>query len=284
LNQLYFPAGLYVTDDQTIYIADWFNNRIVEWKIGETSGKVVAGGNGKGNRNDQLHFPTDVIVDKNRDCFFICDTGNKRIVQWPRGNAQNGTTIITGVMSYGLTIDDNGFLYISDHEKDEVRRWQVGDVQGKLVAGGNGRGDRFDQFHCPVSVFVDRDHSVYVSDYRNQRVVKWAEKATQGTLIADCRRLARTSSDYFFPRGIIVDEFGSIIVADATNNQIVCWQKDKIEGTIVIGSQLRDSKPDQLNHPIGLSVDLDGNLYVCEHQNHRVQMFTIDMRAPLHSS
>lgn len=283
MNQLYFPAGLCITEDQTIYIADWFNSRIVEWKIGEKSGTVVAGGNGDGNRNEQLHFPTDVIFDKNRDCFFICDTGNKRIVQWPRRNAQIGTTIITGVTSYGLAMDENGFLYISDHEKDEVRRWQVGDVQGKLVAGGNGRGDRFDQLHCPVSVFVDRNHSVYVSDYRNERVVKWVKNATQGILIACCKRLAKASSDHFHPRGIIVDQFGSVIVADATNHQIARWQKNQTEGTVIIGSRLRNSKPDQLNHPIGLSVDLKGNLYVCEHQNHRVQMFKID-RASLHSS
>ncbi|CAF5180672.1 unnamed protein product, partial [Rotaria sp. Silwood1] len=45
-NQLYWPYGLYVDDDQTIYIADCYNHRIVEWKSGATNGNVVAGGNG----------------------------------------------------------------------------------------------------------------------------------------------------------------------------------------------------------------------------------------------
>ncbi|CAF5162236.1 unnamed protein product, partial [Rotaria sp. Silwood1] len=43
-NQLNSPWGLYVYDDQTIYVADCWNHRIVEWKSGATNGKVVAGG------------------------------------------------------------------------------------------------------------------------------------------------------------------------------------------------------------------------------------------------
>ncbi|CAF2808597.1 unnamed protein product [Rotaria sp. Silwood2] len=38
-NQLGGPRGLYVDDDQTVYVAAFFNNRIVEWKRGATRGK-----------------------------------------------------------------------------------------------------------------------------------------------------------------------------------------------------------------------------------------------------
>ncbi|CAF4327262.1 unnamed protein product, partial [Rotaria sordida] len=56
-NQLYWPFGLVVDDDQTIVIADYANHRIIQWKMGDTNGQVVAGGNGKGNRLDQLNYP-----------------------------------------------------------------------------------------------------------------------------------------------------------------------------------------------------------------------------------
>ena len=32
------------------------NHRIVEWKIGAINGKVIAGGQGQGNRLDQLYY------------------------------------------------------------------------------------------------------------------------------------------------------------------------------------------------------------------------------------
>ena len=55
LNQLYYPWGLDIDDDnQSIVIADYWNHRIVEWKMGASHGKVIAGGRGKGSRLDQL--------------------------------------------------------------------------------------------------------------------------------------------------------------------------------------------------------------------------------------
>jgi hypothetical protein len=44
-------------------------------------GQVVAGGNGKGNRMDQLNKPTDVIVDKKTNSLIIADTENNRVVR-----------------------------------------------------------------------------------------------------------------------------------------------------------------------------------------------------------
>ena len=71
INQLNWPHGLYVDDDQTIYVADRENHRIVAWKYGATSGQVVAGGNRQGNGANQLNSPWDVIVDKERDSLII---------------------------------------------------------------------------------------------------------------------------------------------------------------------------------------------------------------------
>ncbi|CAF5135319.1 unnamed protein product, partial [Rotaria sp. Silwood1] len=69
-NKFLWPYGLYVDDDQTFYVADRGNHRIVEWKYGATNGKVVAGGNGA----HQLNHPRDVIIDKESDSLIISDT------------------------------------------------------------------------------------------------------------------------------------------------------------------------------------------------------------------
>ena len=83
LNQLSFPQGIYVDHQQQhIYIADRYNHRILKWRLGENNGEIVAGGNGKGNRIDQLNQPFDVIVDENNKSLIICDCGNRRVVRW----------------------------------------------------------------------------------------------------------------------------------------------------------------------------------------------------------
>ncbi|CAF4371713.1 unnamed protein product, partial [Rotaria magnacalcarata] len=84
-NQLYYPFGLFIDDNQTVVIADFENNRIIQWKNGDTTnGQVVAGDNGQGNGLNQLHMPSDVLVDNETDSVIICDWGNQRVVRWSR--------------------------------------------------------------------------------------------------------------------------------------------------------------------------------------------------------
>ena len=74
VNQLSHPYGLDVDDDnQSIVIADLGNHCIVEWKMGASNGKVIAGGRGRGDRLDQFNYPTDVLIDKETNSLFICD-------------------------------------------------------------------------------------------------------------------------------------------------------------------------------------------------------------------
>jgi hypothetical protein len=49
LQQLCYPGGLVVDDDETVFITDAGNHRIVAWNKGGHEGHVVAGGQGKGS-------------------------------------------------------------------------------------------------------------------------------------------------------------------------------------------------------------------------------------------
>ncbi|CAF0719669.1 unnamed protein product [Adineta steineri] len=148
-DQLSSPYSFYIDEDETMYIADFSNHRIVEWKRGAPNGEVVAGGNEAGHQDNQLNGPTSVMVDKVNDCFIISDFGNRRVIRWPRQNGTSGQTIISNITCFGLTMDNEGHLYTSDYEKHEVRRWKMGDTNGILVAGGNGQGNRTDQLSSP---------------------------------------------------------------------------------------------------------------------------------------
>ncbi|CAF3042897.1 unnamed protein product [Rotaria sp. Silwood2] len=273
INQLYNPWGLYVDDDQTVYVADRLNHRIVEWKWGATSGQVVAGGNGQGSGAHQLSYPQDVIVDKERDTLIICDCSNARVVRWPRRNGTSGETIISNIYCVGLTMDENGSLYVTDIEKHEVRRYRRGESQGTVVAGGNGRGNRLDQLSYPHYVFVDRDHSVYVSDWGNDRVMKWVEGAKQGIVVAGGQGEGNGLTQLYYPQGVVVDQLGTVYVADAENDRIMRWPKGATQGSVIVGGNGRGGQSNQLNYPIGLSFDRHGNLYVVDYGNHRVQKF-----------
>jgi sugar lactone lactonase YvrE len=276
MNQLYGPSGLYVDDDQTVYVAEWFNHRIVEWKSGATSGQVVAGGNGQGSGAHQMSKPLDVMVDKESDSLLICDYLNQRVVRWPRRNGTSGETIISNIDCAGLTMDENGSLYAPDQGKHEVRRYQRGESQGTVVAGGNGNGTHLNQLSSPAYLFADRDHSVYVSDWGNARVMKWMEGAKQGIIVAGGQGNGTGLTELSNPSGVVVDQLGTVYVADWWNDRIMRWVKGATQGSVIVGANGRGGQSNQLNYPIGLSFDRHGNLYVVDYGNHRVQKFNIE--------
>ncbi|CAF1167856.1 unnamed protein product, partial [Rotaria sordida] len=250
INQLSNPLGLYVDDDQTIYVADQLSHRIVEWPWGATSGQVVAGGNGEGSGDHQLSNPRDVIVDKERDSLIISDNLNRRVVRWSRRNGTSGETIISNIDCVGLTMDENGSLYVVDYGKHEVRRYRRGESEGTVVAGGNGSGNRLDQLSYPQYVFVDRDHSVYVSDLGNDRVMKWMEGEKQGIVVAGRQGQANGLKQLYYTEGVVVDQLGTVYVADFDNNRIMRWSKGATQGSVIVGGNGGGEQSNQLNRPI----------------------------------
>ena len=273
VNQLYGPQSLCIDDDDTIYIVDQCNNRIVQWKKGATMGEVIAGGSGLGHRNGQFNNPRKIILDKQNDFLIVCDTSNRRVVWWPRRKNSCGETIISEIICSGLAMDHDGYLYVSDFTKQEVRRWKIGDKNGTLVAGGNGKGNRLDQLNLPMHIFVDQDQSVYVSEYHNHRVMKWMKGAREGIVVAGGRGEGNSLKQLYGPSGIVVDQFGTIYVADCYNDRVVRWLKGATEGSIVVAG---DGQANALSQPSDLSFDRQNNLYVVEWNNHRVQKFNVE--------
>ncbi|CAF1387722.1 unnamed protein product, partial [Rotaria sordida] len=276
-NQLNYPYGLFVDDNQTIVIADFGNHRIIQWKMGDTKGQVVAGGNGEGNRLDQLNYPTNVLIDKETDSLIICDRANRRVVRWSRrSGTTQGEILIDNIRGYGLTMDDQRYLYISDNDKHEVRRYQIGDKNGTIVAGGNGKGAGLNQLDYPTYIFVDQQQAVYVSDNFNHRVMKWNKGAKEGIVVAGGQGEGNALTQLSYPKGLFVDTLGTIYVADPSNNRVMRWPKGAKQSTVIVGGNDKGAGANQFNRLGALSFDQHGNLYVVDWGNHRVQRFLIE--------
>ena len=275
LNQLWCPYGLDIDDDnQSIVIADFRNHRIVEWKMGVINGKLVAGGQGQGNRLDQLNGPTDVVIDKETNSLFIADEENRRVVRWSRRHDRTqGEVIVDNIDCRGLAMDHQRYLYVSDTAKDEVRRYTIGDKNGIVVAGGNGRGNQLNQLNFPRYVFVDEEQAVYVSDTRNHRVMKWNIGANQGIVVAGRQEGGSALTHLFYPNGLFVDTSGTIYVADSCNHRVMRWPKGAEQGTVIVGANEQGNAPNQFSCPVALFFDRQCNLYVVDCSTCRVQRF-----------
>ena len=223
-SQLNYPRGFDIDDDnQSIVIADCWNHRIVEWKMGASNGKIIAGGRGRGNRLSQLYYPTDVLLDKETNSLFIADQWNRRVVRWSRRqDTTQGEIIVDNIDCIGLAIDHQRYLYVSDYGRGEVGRYTIGDKNGIVVAGGNGPGNQLNQLNCPIYLFVDEEQALYVSDYNNHRVMKWNTGTNQGIVVAGRQGEGSALTQLCCPGGLFVDTSSTIDVADAWNDRVKC--------------------------------------------------------------
>ncbi|CAF3524831.1 unnamed protein product, partial [Rotaria socialis] len=102
-------------------------------------------------------------------------------------------------------MDEQRYLYVPDWIKHEVRRYQLGEKNYTLVAGGNGKGNDTNQVSLPRYVFVDRQQSVYISDRDNHRVMKWNKGAKEGIVVAGGQGYGNALAHLNGPYGIFVD-------------------------------------------------------------------------------
>ncbi|CAF1499032.1 unnamed protein product [Adineta ricciae] len=136
LNQLDTPYNIYVdeSDNDTLYVSDYYNHRVMKWLQNATNGIVVAGGNGAGSSYTQLTNPQGVFVDS-FGTIYVADYGNHRIMKWLKG-ATNGTLIagISGIAGNtamylsnpsGIQFDKNGDMYVSEYTNNRVQRFTI---------------------------------------------------------------------------------------------------------------------------------------------------------------
>ncbi|CAF1570505.1 unnamed protein product [Rotaria magnacalcarata] len=276
--QLCLPYSFCIDDDsQTMIIADYGNDRIVQLKMNSRNGEILAGGGGVGTQLDQLNQPTDVIIDKKTNSLIICDRQNRRCLRWSlsKGTVQ-GEILFDNIRCWGLAIDDQNNVYISDTEKHAVIRYTMNDKNGTIVAGGQGRGAALNQLNNPTYIFVDQQQNVYVSERGNHRVTKWKKGASQGIVVAGGHGQGKLLTQVSQPEGLFVDTSGTVYVVDSWNHRVTLWPKEAKQGTVIAGGNGQGNTSNQLNSPVGLSFDEHGNLYVADCGNDRIQCFSFE--------
>lgn len=274
-------------DNNTLYIADSSNNRVVVIQFGSTNATTIIGS--RGNASNQLMGPSDVFVTST--FIYIVEESNYRVQRWPR-NGSNITTVagITGVFgnpsstnafreSYGMQLDKYGYLFVADRPNNRVLRFppeSVSGVSGVIVAGTGTMGSTPSQLMAPTKAFVDDDRTMYIADTANNRVQKWTYGACAGLTVAGNGTLGSSMSQLFYPMSVIVDSNQYIYVADAYNHRIQRWAPGASVGECIVGcSGTTGNRSNQLYAPQYLAFDNQGALYVADTGNHRVQKFVL---------
>ena len=130
---------------------------------------------------------------------------------------------------YGLDIDDdNQSIVIADHWNHRIVEWNMGAINGKVIAGGQGQGSRLDQLNYPNYVVIEKEtNSLFIADRWNRRVVRWSrrEDTTHGEVIVD----------NISCRGSVIDHQRYLYISDSEKDEVQRYTIGDKNGIVVAG-------------------------------------------------
>ncbi len=191
------PTGVAVGTDNTVYIIDGYNSRVLKLAAGATT-------------QAQLPFtglsnPPGVAVDTGRTVY-VADYSNNRVVKLAAGATTQIQLPFTGLSNpRGVAIGTDNTAYITDYSNNRVL---------KLAAGATTQIELpFSGLSNPRNVAVGNDNTVYITDNGNSRVLKLTAGATTQT------QLPFTGLKY--PGGVAIGPDNTVYVTDNGNGRVL---------------------------------------------------------------
>jgi hypothetical protein len=111
-------SRLTMDNNESLYVSDCVKNEVRRWKIGESSGTIVAGGNGKGDHLNQLNSPGYIFVDEDYSVY-VSDMQNHRVMKWMNG-AKEGI-VVAGGKGQGRSLTQLSISWV-------MSMWQTGGI------------------------------------------------------------------------------------------------------------------------------------------------------------
>ena len=274
------PFGLAVKGGD-IYVSDGQNGKI--WRITGAETAVFAAG---------LDTPSAIAFDKAGD-LIVADSGSHTIKSI---NPKGDVTTLAGVEGrpgfldgdasmglfnapIGLTVADDGKIFVADTYNDRIRLIENGKVT--TLAGSrngfvDGLGDQA-KFDTPTGVAIWQD-KLLVADSENRRIrvvepsgVVWT---LAGNGVYDLKDGLLSASSFVQPTAITVSKDGQIYVADGNAIRSISGETIPIVRTIAGGGQgINDGNIQRarFNRPSGLAIDSSGDLLVADSDNKLVR-------------
>ena len=140
LDQFNSTYGLFVDSNDTLFIADYSNHRVVQWNRDASKGTIVAGGQCGRIDRGQLCHPAATIFNSEGTMFITVEEGTNGSVISRKKDATSGETIITANTSLcGIALDaEEKYLYVGHHREHRVVKYAKNGTFESVVAGGNG--------------------------------------------------------------------------------------------------------------------------------------------------
>jgi len=293
------PLDVAIAADGTIYVADAINHRIRKITRGEVLTFAGIGiqdtASGAGTVAG-FAFPSYLTLDPAGNLYTL-DVEDPRVrkitpnafVSVVAGSGINGFADGRADMSQfgkecaGITIDEQGNLYLSDWKNRRIRKISVtGDVS--TIAGNgksgfvNGNADTA-QFFNPGGVVIDTLGNLFVADMN--RIRKITPSGIVSTFVGSdafgFRDGVGDAAQFTDIIDLAMDEQGNIYASDENRIRKITPQREvsTIAGGMA-GYEDGVGNTAKFNGPVGLGIDREGNIYVADDHNNRIRKISFE--------
>jgi sugar lactone lactonase YvrE len=294
------PVGVAVDASGNLYIADYFNSRVLEYSnpFSACSGSFpCVGGSAHLVFGQSGNFNTST-----------CDVNNA---------SPSATTLCLPI---GVAVDSSANLYVVDQADSRVLEYDTPLTSGTTATTAHlvfGQGGSPDTNACnkgglsgsslcnPDGVAVDSSGNLYVADNSNHRVLEYKTPLTMGTtaelvlgqanlVSSTCNNSVVTASSLCNPFAVAADAAGDLYVADQNENRVLEYNAPLSNGesaATVFGQgnsfstglcdfDNLNGEDDSLCGPSGVALDSTSNLYVADTSNNRVLEYDKPIAVP----
>ena len=212
--------------------------------------------------------PEDLALSK-RNTILVADTHYSRIVEFSTTGEFLGSFGSYGrgpgqfIYPVGLTVDTNGFIYVSEYgENDRIQKF---DPDGRFVAEWGSFGKDPGQFQRPSGIDVGPDGLLYVADAVNHRIQVFT---TDGKRVRIIGRQGTDPGDMMYPYDVVATE-NCLYVLEYGSQRV---QKLSLEGDPISQFGRPGHGDGQFSSPWRFTT-ADSVLYVSDTENYRVVKF-----------
>jgi sugar lactone lactonase YvrE len=251
-----------------------------------------------------FYFPEGIGVDRLSGNVYVVDSGNHTIRKiTPAGvvstfaglagtygdaNGPGSTARFFGPQ--GLTVDNNGNVYVADSGNSAIRKITPAGVVS-LYAGVSRLAGAVDgpalsaRFWGPARLVADAAGNIYVSDMENQLIRKISNTGIVSTLAGSAGSLGNvdgtgSAARFNRPQGIAVDANGFVYVADYSNHAIRRVSPTGVVTTLAgnltgpRGHIDATGSAARFDFPVDLAMDLNGDLLVADTTSNLIRRVT----------
>jgi sugar lactone lactonase YvrE len=336
-NAFNYPRVVAVDRDTgKVFVADTNNNRVLRFASFDdlnngASAEMVFGQPdfttySSNKTKNGVNSPRGLAVHNGK--LYVSDTNNNRVLRYNNASTVNysgtapdavqvigqpdytNTTYTTDAQTlsapYGLKIDFDGNLYVTDYSDHRVLRFDNIETRGDypmpdavfgqpdFVTTNYGGGAA--NLSNPHDIAIGDDGTLYIADDANDRIMVYANGQSvsggghtasgvlgQSTLDNPVKDAAPSDTTINGPKGVLLDSENNLWIAEANNNRVVRFV-DVSATTIGGRADLVLGKPDftsadttasasVLTDVFGIAADQEGTLYVADQEGHRVVAF-----------